>query len=81
MVLAVGGRLMIPLSLLMIKGAKTVKIGDLVKTGDNRLGVIVKVIDDYRFNNGILNLKVHLLADNAVAWFSALALTVVAEHP
>ena len=46
MVLAVGGRLMIPLSLLMMKGAKTVKIGDLVKTGDNRLGVIVKVIDD-----------------------------------
>ena len=80
MVLAVGGRLMIPLSLLMMKGAKTVKIGDLVNTGDNRLGVIVKVIDDYRFNDGVLNLKVHLLADNTVAWFSALALTVVAKR-
>lgn len=57
------------------------KIGDLVKTGDNRLGVIVKVIDDYRYDNGILNLKVHLFADNNVAWFSALALTVVATRP
>jgi len=68
-------------SLLMMRGISTVKIGDLVKTQDNRLGVIVKMIDDYRYDNGILNLKVHLLADNTVAWFSALALTVVAKRP
>ena len=81
MVLVVGGRLMILHFLLMMKEAKTVKIGDLVKTGDNRLGVIVKVIDDYRYDNGVLNLKVHLFADNTAAWFTALALTVVAKHP
>ena len=81
MVLAVGGRLMILLSLLMMKGVTTVRIGDLVKTRDNRLGVIIKMIDDYRYDNGILNLKVHLFADNTVAWFSALALTVVTKRP
>ena len=81
MVLAVGERLMILLSLLMMKGVTTVRIGDLVKTRDNRLGVIIKMIDDYRYDNGILNLKVHLFADNTVAWFSALALTVVAKRP
>ena len=80
MVLVVGGRLMILLSLLMMKGVTTVRIGDLVKTRDNRLGVIIKMIDDYRYDNGILNLKVHLFADNTVAWFSALALTVVAKR-
>jgi len=52
-----------------------------VKTGDNRLGMIVKVIDDYRYDNGILNLKVHLFAANTTAWFSALALTVIAHRP
>ena len=81
MVLAVGARLMILLPLLMMRGAPTVKIGDLVKTGDNRLGVIIKVIDDYRYDNGVLNLKVHLLADNTAAWFSALALTVITKRP
>ena len=81
MVLAVGAKLMILPPLLMMMGASTVKIGDLVKTGDNRLGVIVKVIDDYRYDNGILNLKVHLFADNSTAWFSALALTVIAKRP
>ena len=81
MVLDVGGRLMILPSLLMMRGIPTVKIGDLVKTQDNRLGVIVKVIDDYRYDNGVLNLKVHLFADNSAAWFTALALTVVAPRP
>ena len=52
-----------------------------MKTGDNRLGVIVKVIDDYRYDNGVLNLKALLFADNTAAWFTALALTVVAKHP
>ena len=80
MVLDVGGRLMILPSLLMMRGIPTVKIGDLVKTQDNRLGVIVKVIDDYRYDNGVLNLKVHLFADNSAAWFTALALTVVASR-
>ena len=81
MVLVVGGKLIILLPLLMKKECITVKIGDLVKTGDNRLGVIVKVIDHYRYDNGVLNLKVHLLADNTSAWFSALALTVIAKRP
>ena len=52
-----------------------------MKTADNRLGVIVKVIDDYRYDNGVLNLKVHLFADNTAAWFTALALTVVVKYP
>ena len=81
MVLAVGERLTTLPSLLMMRGIPTVKIGDLVKTTDNRIGMIVKVIDDYRYDNGVLNLKVHLFADNTAAWFTALALTVIAKRP
>tara|TARA_A100001201_G_C3947749_1_gene158649 strand:- start:124 stop:300 length:177 start_codon:yes stop_codon:yes gene_type:complete len=56
-----------------------VQIGDLVIVENTRLGIIVKIIDDARFKEGILHLKVHFFDSNETAWHHAFALEVLSS--
>ena len=53
------------------------KVGDLVIVEGTRLGIIVKVIDDARFKEGVLHLKVHFFENNKTAWHQAFSLKVL----
>jgi hypothetical protein len=72
---------MIPPRLLMIRRITSVRIGDLVTVKHEHVGVIIKIIDDARYNDGQLHLKVHVFEYNNSAWFNANSLTVLSSLP
>jgi len=57
------------------------QIGDLVIVKEEYLGIVVKVIDDARYKEGILHLKVYMFEHNNAAWFNAPSLTVLSPSP
>jgi len=58
-----------------------VKVGDLVKVKQEDLGIIIKVLEDTRYKNGQMHLKVHLFGENNSAWFNVNALTLLSPKP
>tara|TARA_R100000406_G_C3027696_1_gene102361 strand:- start:9 stop:185 length:177 start_codon:yes stop_codon:yes gene_type:complete len=56
-----------------------VQIGDLVIVENTHLGIIVKIINDARFKEGILHLKVHFIETNETAWHHAFSLKVLSS--
>jgi len=56
-----------------------VQIGDLVMAKSNQIGIVVKIIDDARFKEGVLHLKVHFFENNTTSWFNAPSLTLLSH--
>jgi hypothetical protein len=77
----VGPILITPEHLLMIRRMTPVRIGDLVTVKHEHVGVIIKIIDDARYNDGQLHLKVHVFEYNNSAWFNVSSLTVLSSLP
>ena len=56
------------------------EVGDLVMVR-KYLGIIIKIIDNAHYKEGVLHFKVYTFQFNSSAWFNANAITMVYPSP
>jgi hypothetical protein len=60
----------------MIRGKTPMAVGDLVMVREY-LGIIIKIIDNARYKEGVLHFKIYIFQFGNSAWFNANAITMV----